>query len=150
MSQYPKCEPPVEIVSDKGKDEWWRNHYEKNKGPFLRMPFFRVILDEAQIIKNHESRTSKACRQLTSKYKWVITGTPLSNRLEELFAYFDFLGIEGAGSFEQFKKNYGQRNDVSLGRLDAILRKVMIRRTGADEGRRPPKACGQFNVCTRA
>jgi len=96
------------------------------------MPFFRVILDEAQIIKNHESRTSKACRQLTSKYKWVITGTPLSNRLEELFAYFDFLGIEGAGSFEQFKKNYGQRNDVSLGRLDAILRKVMIRRTGAD------------------
>lgn len=132
MRQYPKCEPPAEIVSDKGKDDWWRNYYEKNKGPFLRMPFFRIILDEAQIIKNHESRTSKACRLLTSKYRWVITGTPLSNCLEELYSYFDFLGVEGAGSFEQFKKNFGKRSDLTMQRLDAILRKIMIRRTGSD------------------
>lgn len=132
MANYPKCDPPVHLVTDKAKDEWWNKHYHENKGPLLRIPFFRVVLDEAQIIKNHESRTSKACRLLTAKYKWVLSGTPLSNCMEELFSYFNFLGVAGAGSFAQFKANYAKRNNTTMSRLDAILRTIMIRRTGAD------------------
>lgn len=132
MSNYPKCDPPAHLVTDKLKDAWWDDHYNKNKGPLLRIPFYRIILDEAQIIKNHESRTSKACRLLTAKYKWVLSGTPLSNCMEELFSYFSFLGVSGAGSFAQFKNNYAKRNDTTMRRLDAILRTIMIRRTGAD------------------
>ncbi|KAK5317011.1 hypothetical protein LTR70_006042 [Exophiala xenobiotica] len=113
-------EPPAHLVTEKAMDEWWE------------MPFYRVVLDEAQTIKNHESRTSKACRLVTAKYKWVLTGTPLSNCMEELYPYFDFLGVEGAASYPQFKANYAKRNDVTMQRLDAILRKVMIRRTGSD------------------
>lgn len=132
MRNYPKCEPPIHLVTDKAKDEWWDKYYHAEKGPLLKMPFFRIILDEAQIIKNHMSRTSKACRLLTAKYKWVISGTPLSNCMEELFSYFSFLGVEGAATYAQFKTNYGRRNDTSMQRLDAILRTVMVRRTGAD------------------
>lgn len=91
-----------------------------------------MVLDEAQLIKNHESRTSKACRLLTAKRKWVLTGTPLSNYMEEFFPYFSFLGVEGSSDYLQFKHNYAKRNDASLQRLDAILRKVMVRRTGSD------------------
>lgn len=132
MSNYPKCDPPVCLVTDKAKDDWWNWYYNEHKGPLLRIPFFRVILDEGQIIKNHESRTSKACRLLTAKYKWILSGTPLSNCMEELFSYFSFLGVAGAGSFALFKKNYAKRNDTTMARLDAILRTIMIRRTGAD------------------
>lgn len=132
MRNYPKCDPPMHLVTDKAKDAWWHKYFNENKGPLLSMPFFRVVLDEAQIIKNHESRTSKACRLLTSKYKWVLTGTPLSNCMEELFSYFSFLGVDGSATFAQFKNNYAKRTDVTMQRLDAILRTVMIRRTGAD------------------
>lgn len=132
MSNYPKCNLPAHLVTDKAKDEWWANHYEENKGPLLRVPFYRIVLDEAQTMKNHESRTSKACRLLTAKYKWVLTGTPLSNCMEELFSYFNFLGVFGSGNFAQFKTNYAKRNETTNKRLDAILRTVMIRRTGAD------------------
>lgn len=98
---------------------------------FCLVKFHRIILDEAQIIKNHESRTSKACRNLSAKYKWVLSGTPLSNRMEELYPYFQFLGVEGSGTFAQFQHNYAKRNDITTARLDAMLRTVMIRRTGS-------------------
>lgn len=52
--------------------------------------------------------------------------------MEELFPYFHFLSVSGSGSFAQFKHNYARRTDLTTQRLDAILRKVMIRRTGAD------------------
>ncbi|KAK5083779.1 hypothetical protein LTR05_006284 [Lithohypha guttulata] len=117
---------------NEAKDQWWERHYEENRGPLLRMRFYRVILDEAHTIKNHESRTSIACRRLSAKRKWVITGTPLSNRMEELYSYFNFLGVSGSTSFAQFKHNYAKRNDCTMQRLDAILRKVMTRRTLGD------------------
>jgi len=44
--------------------------------------------------------------------------------MEELYPYFDFLGVDGAASFSQFKNNYAKRNDVTMQRLDAMLRKV--------------------------
>lgn len=97
----------------------------------ILVKFHRIILDEAQAIKNHESRTSKCCRQLSAKYKWVLSGTPLSNRMEELFPYFHFLGVEGSSTFGQFQHNYAKRNDKTMQRLDTMLRAVMIRRTGS-------------------
>lgn len=52
--------------------------------------------------------------------------------MEEIYPYFNFLGVEGAGTYAQFKHNYAKRNDVTMQRLDAMLRTVMVRRTGAD------------------
>lgn len=69
---------------------------------------------------------------MTAKYKWVLTGTPLSNCMEELYPYFNFLSVDGSDTYGQFKHNYAKRNDTTTQRLDAILRKVMIRRTQAD------------------
>jgi SNF2 family DNA or RNA helicase len=45
--------------------------------------WYRVVLDEAQAIKNNSARTSLACQKLKSVYRWCLTGTPLLNRLEE-------------------------------------------------------------------
>ena len=66
-----------------------------------------VILDEAQAIKNHASRQSKAVRQLHADTRIVLTGTPVENHLGDLWSLFDFInpGLLGnAGQFSAFVK----------------------------------------------
>lgn len=64
MKSYPKTEPPIEITDPEDKQVWWMNEWEEKRGPLHRMRFLRVVLDEAQAIKNHTGRTSIACRGL--------------------------------------------------------------------------------------
>jgi len=54
-------------------------------------PFHLVILDEAQMVKNAASRSARALRQLHSRHRLCLTGTPLENHLGELWAQFDWL-----------------------------------------------------------
>jgi SNF2 family DNA or RNA helicase len=50
-----------------------------------------VILDEAQRIKNWGTKTSQAIKRLRSRYAFVLTGTPIENRIDELHSLMDFL-----------------------------------------------------------
>lgn len=61
--------------------------------------FFRVILDEGHHIKNRASKTAKACYEISSIHRWVLTGTPIVNRLEDLFSLVRFLGVEPWNNF---------------------------------------------------
>ncbi len=65
-----------------------------------------VILDEAQKIKNHETATAKACKRLVAKHKLALTGTPIENRLSELWSLYDFLMPSYLGSATQFRSNF--------------------------------------------
>ena len=56
-----------------------------------KFDFRYVILDESQNIKNAQSQTSKAVKMLKAKHKLALSGTPIENRLEELWSVFDFL-----------------------------------------------------------
>jgi SNF2 family DNA or RNA helicase len=62
MRSYPKNEPPITCQTTEDKIDWWKNVYETQRGVLHRMIFQRIVLDEAQAIKNHTSRTSIACR----------------------------------------------------------------------------------------
>ena len=55
--------------------------------------FDLVVLDEAQRIKNRESRTAQTARALPRRRSWALTGTPIENRPEELVALYEFLGV---------------------------------------------------------
>ena len=59
-------------------------------GGLFSMEFFRIILDEAHLIKNRRSKTARACYGLRAMHRWVLTGTPIVNRLEDLFSLFYF------------------------------------------------------------
>ena len=50
-----------------------------------------VILDEAQRIKNWNTKTALAVKRLRSRYAWVLTGTPIENRIDELYSLVSFL-----------------------------------------------------------
>lgn len=51
-----------------------------------------IILDEAQRIRNWTTATARTIKQLKSRYAFVLTGTPLENKLEELFSVVEFVG----------------------------------------------------------
>ena len=66
----------------------------------------RVVLDEAQAIKNSLSQTAKATRRLRAAHRVALTGTPVENRLAELWSIMDFLNPGMLGSSELFRTRY--------------------------------------------
>src|SRR5204862_1858111 len=74
-----------------------------------------VVLDEAQRIKNWESKTSRAVKKLKSRYALVLTGTPLENKLEELYSIVQFIDDRRLGPAFQFLHDH--RKLDSEGRL---------------------------------
>lgn len=133
LRSYPHTKPPAELVTPELKRAWWEQHYKNERGDLHRIFFRRIILDEAQQIKNPKSKISISCRGLIGKYKWMLTGTPILNAIEELWPYFDFLQVPHAGSFETFKENFCKRSDQTRKRLDHMLNLIMLRRTLSDE-----------------
>lgn len=68
--------------------------------------FYYCILDEAQHIKNQQTQRAKDCKRIRTRYRLVLTGTPVENRLEDLWALFDFLMPGYLGSQPEFKEKY--------------------------------------------
>ncbi len=71
-----------------------------------KVNFRTVILDEAQNIKNADSATAQACKAIGADHKIALTGTPLENRLTELWSLFDFLMPGFLGNAESFHERY--------------------------------------------
>ncbi|KAI7238632.1 hypothetical protein KC330_g2487 [Hortaea werneckii] len=133
QKSWPKAVPPPELVTAAQKDTWWKNHLEKERGVLHRVQWLRVVLDEAQAIKNHKSHTSLAARGLESRHRWAISGTPILNTLAEMYPYFKFLKVPQSGSYRIFKQNFCTDEDPDgVNRLNVFLRKIMIRRTHCD------------------
>src|SRR5207249_4391393 len=98
-----------------------------------------VVLDEAQRIKNWESKTSRAVKKLRSRYALVLTGTPLENKLEELYSIVEFVDDRRLGPAFQFLHDHRVEDEhgnlVGYRNLAAIREKlspIFLRRTRAD------------------
>ncbi|WP_223745355.1 MULTISPECIES: SNF2-related protein [unclassified Myxococcus] len=104
-----------------------------------------VILDEAQNIKNADSATAQACKSLPSDTRLALTGTPLENRLSELWSIFDFLMPGFLGSADSFGDRYEQpiqvANDASArDRLRRRIQPFILRRLKTEVAKDlPPK-----------
>jgi DNA repair protein RAD5 len=72
-------------------------------GGIFSLDYFRIILDEAHYIKNRQSKTAKACYELSARHRWALTGTPIVNRLEDLFSLVRFLKVEPWSNFSFWK-----------------------------------------------
>jgi len=112
-----------------------------------------VILDEAQRIKNWPTKTAKTIKRLQSPYAFVLTGTPLENRIEEIYSLVEFLNPYLFGSLFRFQReffqvdgdgNVGHRN---LQELHRRVNSVMLRRRKHDvEGELPERTVNTYFV----
>ncbi|HYH94400.1 DEAD/DEAH box helicase, partial [Hyalangium sp.] len=96
-----------------------------------------VVLDEAQNIKNAVSRTARTARALKAGFRAALTGTPVENRLAELWSIFEFLNPRLLGPLETFRREvavpierYG--NDEVAERLRRIVQPFILRRLKSD------------------
>ena len=62
--------------------------------PLHKIKWHRVILDEAHNIKDRACNTAKAAFELEAKFRWCLSGTPLQNRVGELYSLIRFLGLD--------------------------------------------------------
>lgn len=76
-------------------------------------------LDEAHNIKERSTNTAKAAFELNSKYKWCLSGTPLQNRVGELYSLVRFLGTEPFSYY--FCKSTSLQAPLFLSNIDLLL-----------------------------
>jgi superfamily II DNA or RNA helicase len=112
---------------------------------FLATLGFRyVILDEAQHIKNPMSATARAAKKLPSERRLALTGTPIENRLSEIWSIFDFVSPGLLGTLKSFDERYARpidRGDEEAAtKLRTIIHPLVLRRTKAEVAPElPPK-----------
>lgn len=113
-----------------------------------------IILDEAQRIKNWQTKTANAIKRLHSPYAFVLTGTPLENRIDEIYSIVQFLDPSIFGPLFRFNRDFHLLDDkgqaVGYKNLDLLhqrLRPIMLRRRKADvEGELPPRSVNNYFV----
>ena len=101
---------------------------------YAAMDLWCVTLDEAQYIKNHETLVSRAVKMLSAQHRVALTGTPVENRLSELWSIFDFLMPGLLGSYESFRERFErpiveEDDQRVLKRLRGVVRPFILRRT---------------------
>jgi superfamily II DNA or RNA helicase len=124
----------------------------RDAGELMRYSYHLLILDEAQTVKNAQSRGAEAVRRIDTRHRLCLTGTPLENHLGELWSQFDFLLPGFLGGSRQFarhwrtpieKQNDSRRRDL----LARRIRPFILRRKKEDVAQElPPKTIIVRNV----
>jgi non-specific serine/threonine protein kinase len=111
-------------------------------GSLLRVPWMAefswrlAVLDEAQAIKNPDAKQTRAVKQLKARARLALTGTPVENRLGDLWSIFDFVnpGLLGTSKqFSSFAKRLADRPHGSYGPLRELVRPYILRRLKTDK-----------------
>ncbi len=99
----------------------------------------QVILDEGQAIKNAGSQQTRAVKKLKTSHRLVLTGTPIENRLFDLWSLFDFLNPGLLGSAEEFRKRAARLHETpeAYGQLRRIIQPYILRRLKTDKSLLP-------------
>lgn len=107
-----------------------------------------AILDEGQQIKNPDSQTARAARQLRADNRLVLTGTPLENRLLDLWSLMTFATPGALGERAYFHRHFDRRKDARASeRLAARLRPFLLRRTKSQVARDLPSRSEENMLC---
>ncbi|KAF7083560.1 hypothetical protein CFC21_087340 [Triticum aestivum] len=102
-------------------------------GGLYSVHWFRIVLDEAHMIKSSKSLISQAAAALTADRRWCLTGTPIQNNLEDLYSLFRFLKVEPWRNWALWnklvQKPFEEGDERGLKLVQTILKPVMLRRT---------------------
>jgi len=139
---HPSALPARELREPPGNLDGRYDVVLTSYGTCLRLPWIQtidwdvVVLDEAQAIKNPSAQQTRAVKNLKSRMRLALTGTPVENRLSDLWSIFDFLqkGLLGsAKAFTEFSKRLGERDKNPYGPLRELVRPYILRRLKTDK-----------------
>lgn len=133
---------PIVVLTTYGtvQNEWTRinkSRDENGKLPKIGLysvEFLRVVLDEGHTIRNRNTKTAKSIHELELRRRWVLTGTPVVNRLDDIFSVVKFLKLDPWSNFSYWKtfvtlpfeqKEFHKTLDV----VKSILEPIFLRRT---------------------
>jgi SNF2 family DNA or RNA helicase len=97
-----------------------------------------IVLDEAQNIKNPETKQANAARSLKSGYRIALTGTPVENNIGDLWSIMEFLNPDFLGTQTQFKRKFfvpiqAEHSEIAADRLKRITGPFVLRRLKTDK-----------------
>jgi SNF2 family DNA or RNA helicase len=114
----------------------------------VREKFHAVILDEGQYIKNPSSLTALVAKSLRAEHRLILSGTPIENRLLDLWSLMSFAMPGALGNRAEFGRLYDGKNDpFARQRLSARVRPFLIRRTKAQVARDLPDRVEEDLFC---
>lgn len=133
---------PIVVLTTYGtvQSEWTRLNKNRDQNGKLQqiglfsVEFFRIVLDEGHTIRNRNTKTAKSIHELDLRRRWVLTGTPVVNRLDDIFSVVKFLRLDPWSNFSYWKtfvtlpfeqKKFNQTLDV----VKSILEPIFLRRT---------------------
>lgn len=95
------------------------------------------IIDEAQFIKNYNTQAARAVKEISAGFRIALTGTPVENRLSELWSIFDYLMSGFLFPYERFKKEFeipivSNQNEEAMERLRKMIAPFILRRLKKD------------------
>lgn len=116
---------------------------------YKKMAFHFMIIDEAQAIKNHQTKNAEAVKEIRCVSRFAMTGTPIENSLADLWSIFDFCLPGYLKSYENFKNEYEieiikNHNNAALERLNNQIAPFILRRTKSEVLRELPEKFEQI------
>ncbi len=104
---------------------------------YMEMEFSYQIIDEAQVIKNHSTQGAKAVKAIHAKHRFALTGTPIENRLSELWSIFDYLMKGYLYSYSYFREEIEipivrDKDSRAERRLQMLIKPFVLRRLKKD------------------
>ncbi|KAH8800403.1 SNF2 family N-terminal domain-containing protein [Xylogone sp. PMI_703] len=101
--------------------------------PLWQISWYRIVLDEAHVIRRMATKLSKAMRKLHGLLRWCLTGTPIQNSLEDLAALVNFIRSSPLDNLHNFKKHIispiMRKSESGIENLRKLLDSVCLRRT---------------------
>ncbi|KTW32191.1 uncharacterized protein T551_00873 [Pneumocystis jirovecii RU7] len=129
----------------KNSVKYEKNATENPKYMFYKSPFtlldhqwHRIILDEAQVIKNRHTLSALSCCKLEATYRWCLSGTPMQNSIDELYSLMRFLRIRPYDDWstfsDHFSRHFNRYSSSSsikecMRKLQVLLKATLLRRT---------------------
>ncbi|KAI5305591.1 hypothetical protein KEM56_003964 [Ascosphaera pollenicola] len=139
LSEFSELQAEKEKGKEKEKQKETQPEKDRKKSDsalsgLFGVKFLRVILDEAHLIKNRNAKTAKACYALNAVHRWALTGTPIVNRLEDLFSLVRYLRVEPWSDFSFWRTfitiPFESKNFIrALSVVQTVLEPLVLRRT---------------------
>eukprot|EP00871_Galdieria_phlegrea_P006086 jgi/Galph1/965/GphlegSOOS_G5688.1 len=114
------------------------NEKRRQSSPLFSVDWYRVVLDEAHTIKERTTQTAKACYSLRAQCRWLLTGTPIQNSLEDFFSFLHFLKVHPFSEYkfwnEHIMKPFSSNHDsyrktrAEKG-IQKLVKSLLLRRT---------------------